>query len=98
MRWKSAAATARLPGRVQGVVVQIATAAPRAASGPRTTGKRTNTVVDSRSRYSISASARAVRSTGDHITGFAPRYRPPFIRNLKSSRTIWASAANDIVV
>ncbi len=64
---------ARLAGRVQGVVVQMTTEAPTAASGPSTTGKRTQTVGETWSWYSTSASASAVRSTGLHITGFEPR-------------------------
>ena len=59
---------------VQGVVVQIATAAP-ASSGRLgvTSGKRTQIVVLVWSWYSTSASASAVFSTTDHITDFLPR-------------------------
>ena len=57
---------------VQGVVVQMTTDAPASPPSP-STGKRTNTVSLVRSWYSISASASAVRSTGDHITGRRPR-------------------------
>ena len=58
---------------VQGVVVQMTTDAPCAASDPSTTGNFTQTVGLLWSWYSTSASARAVRSTGLHITGFEPR-------------------------
>ena len=59
---------------VQGVVVQITTAAP-ASSGRLTSvsGKRTQIVVLVWSWYSTSASASAVFSTTDHITDFLPR-------------------------
>ena len=64
----------RLPGMVQGVVVQMTMAAPRtASSGLSITGKATVITTDVWSWYSISASASAVFSTGDHITGRAPR-------------------------
>ncbi len=80
-------ATARLPGIVQGVVVQIRTEAPASAgSAGSTTGKRTTIVVEVWSRYSTSASASAVFSTTDHITDFLPRYSWPDSRNLPSSR------------
>ena len=65
--------TARLPGMVQGVVVQITTEASARASSPDTTGNLTQIVSDSWSWYSTSASARAVFSTTDHITGLEPR-------------------------
>jgi hypothetical protein len=58
---------------VQGVVVQITTAPPAATSGPSITGNFTQIVGLTWSWYSTSASARAVRSTGLHITGLAPR-------------------------
>ena len=66
---------ARLPGRVQGVVVQMTTLAPMKASPSRSfvTGKATHTVSLTWSSYSTSASASAVFSTTDHITGFEPR-------------------------
>ncbi len=59
---------------VQGVVVQMTTAAP-ARSGRLTSvrGKRTQIVVLVWSWYSTSASASAVFSTTDHITDFLPR-------------------------
>ncbi len=59
---------------VQGVVVQITTE-PRwsVTCGPSVTGKRTQIVGLTWSWYSTSASASAVRSTGLHITGLAPR-------------------------
>src|SRR3546814_7064548 len=73
---------ARLPGRVQGVVVQITMLAPAsAASDAFTTGNLVNTVDEVCSWYSTSASASAVRSTTDHITGLEPLNRPPFIRS-----------------
>ena len=94
----SPAATARLPGMVQGVVVQITTAAPcNSGSGAWITGKRTQIVVLVWSWYSISASARAVFSTGDHITGRSPRYSAPFSRNLQISSAIAASDALSMV-
>ena len=69
------AAMARLPGMVQGVVVQITTAAPassgHAAPGPP--GSAPRSCVQVWSWYSTSASASAVFSTGDHITGRRPR-------------------------
>ncbi len=83
---------ARLPGIVQGVVVQITTDAPtRSCAGADKTGKRTQIVVEVWSWYSISASASAVFSTGDHITGRRPRYSAPFSRNLQISLAIAAS-------
>src|SRR6516162_1487646 len=86
------AAIARLPGIVQGVVVQITTDAPiSACTGADRTGKRTQIVVLEWSWYSISASASAVFSTGDHITGRSPRYSAPFSRNLQISAAIAAS-------
>ena len=68
-------ATARLPGMVQGVVVQITTEAPSTsgAAGAHSTGKRAQSVGETWSWYSISASASAVFSTGLHITGLSPR-------------------------
>ena len=63
-------ATARFCGIVQGVVVQITTEAPPKVSP---TGlNRTQIVWLVWSLYSTSASASAVFSTGDHITGFDP--------------------------
>ncbi len=56
---------------VQGVVVQMTADVP--ASGPVRIGKRTHTVSLVWSWYSISASASAVFSTVDHITGRRPR-------------------------
>src|ERR1700675_2702451 len=92
------AATARLPGMVQGVVVQITTYAPSSSlTGARRIGKRTQIVVLVWSWYSISASASAVFSTGDHITGRKPRYNAPFSRNLQISPAIAASEAGSIV-
>ena len=55
------------------------------ARGAWITGKRTQIVVLVWSWYSISASASAVFSTGDHITGRRPRYSAPFSRNLQIS-------------
>lgn len=63
-----------MPGIVQGVVVQITTrAAARSPSAPDRIGKATNTVSLTCSSYSTSASASAVFSTTDHITGLEPR-------------------------
>ena len=56
---------------VHGVVVQMTIEAP--SSGPPSSLNRTNTVSLVRSWYSISASASAVFSTGDHMTGRRPR-------------------------
>ena len=64
---------ARLPGIVQGVVVQMTTEAPARWGGPLFTGNFAQIVSDSWSKYSTSASASAVRSTTDHMTGFEPR-------------------------
>src|SRR5690349_5717623 len=66
-------AMARLPGRVHGVVVQITmeVSSNSGVAGPET-GKRTHRVVEVWSWYSTSASASAVFSTTDHITGLAP--------------------------
>ncbi len=58
---------------VQGVVVQITTLALPAAAEPSTTGNFTQTVGETWSWYSTSASASAVRSTGLLITGLEPR-------------------------
>ena len=83
---------------VQGVVVQITTElSANNAIGVSTTGKRTQIVVLVWSWYSISASARAVFSTGDHITGRRPRYSAPFSRNLQISLAIAASEGKSIV-
>ncbi|MCY1249681.1 hypothetical protein D9M72_632380 [compost metagenome] len=64
---------ARLPGMVQGVVVQITTKLPARLSGPSVTGNFTQIMSLSTSAYSTSASASAVRSTTDHMTGLEPR-------------------------
>ena len=65
---------ARFAGMVHGVVVQITTKAPsRSPSSVSTMGKRTCTVGEVFSWYSTSASASAVFSTEDHMTGFEPR-------------------------
>jgi hypothetical protein len=60
---------------VQGVVVQITTEARgrREPASVAMTGNFTQTVGLVWSWYSTSASARAVRSTGLHITGLEPR-------------------------
>ena len=55
-------------------------------------------VVEVWSWYSISASASAVFSTGDHITGLEPRNSEPFIRNLPISAAITASEECFMVV
>ncbi len=96
----AAAAIARLEGSVHGVVVQITIRSPfsRQLSGPTdVTGNPICTVGDTWSSYSTSASASAVFSTHDHITGRWPRYRPPFIANWAISPAILASAGNFIV-
>src|SRR5262245_6841566 len=79
---------ARLPGIVQGVVVQITKLAlsriwdasdeadrfaPRTGAAAALTGNFTHTWSLVWSWYSISASASAVFSTTDHMTGFDPR-------------------------
>ena len=64
---------ARLPGMVQGVVVQITILAPSSSGLTAfTTGKRTQMVVEVWSWYSTSASASAVFSTTDQSTGREP--------------------------
>jgi hypothetical protein len=84
---------------VQGVVVQITTLAPSSSlAGAFTTGNFTQIVSEVCSLYSTSASASAVFSTTDQSTGFDPRKRPPFIRNLPISAAICASDAFFIVV
>ena len=45
--------------------------------------------------YSISASARAVFSTVDHMTGLTPLYKPPFNKNLPNSDIIVDSDAHN---
>ena len=65
---------ARLAGIVHGVVVQITTEAPsRSPSSVSVIGNFTQIVGEVFSWYSTSASASAVFSTDDHITGFEPR-------------------------
>ena len=65
--------TALFDGIVQGVVVQMTTLAESSVASPvPTTLNFTHTVKLSLSWYSTSASARAVFSIGDHITGFDP--------------------------
>ena len=91
-------ANALLAGIVHGVVVQIKILAPLKSLSPFKIGKLTHIVGDACSRYSTSASAKAVFSTTDHITGFEPIYRSPFIKNLWNSSTIAASEENSIVV
>ena len=66
---------ARLPGRVQMVVVQMRKERlPLPLSFPRSSrrGNFTYTVVTGSSWYSISASARAVSSWGHQYTGLRP--------------------------
>ena len=75
-------AKALLAGIVHGVVVQIKIFASLKSSAPFKIGKLTQIVGEACSRYSTSASANAVFSTTDHITGFEPIYRSPFIKNL----------------
>ena len=62
-------AIARLPGIVQGVVVQMTTERVLALD----TGNAAKIVSLTWSSYSTSASASAVFSTTLHITGFEPR-------------------------
>ena len=73
---------ARLAGMVHGVVVQMtmdgvawrkASRSSGWSSVAPVTGNLTQIVGLLCSCYSISASARAVRSTGDHMTGLEPR-------------------------
>ena len=78
--------TALFEGMVQGVVVQITTSAPLSSlSSLSVTLNFTQIVKLSLSWYSTSASAKAVFSTGDHITGLDPWYRVPFIKNFINS-------------
>ena len=68
---------ARLPGRVQMVVVQMtkkSLSLSMPGSLPRSScmGNFTYTVVQGSSWYSISASARAVSSLGHQYTGLRP--------------------------
>jgi len=90
-------ATARLAGSVHGVVVQIISDAG-AGSPPRSktafsaassaASKRTKMLSSSRSWYSSSASARAVRFSMDQCTGLSWRYtRPCSTRRAKTSST-----------
>src|SRR5690606_38316778 len=97
---------ARLAGMVHGVVVQITTDGVAARNDSSSsgcpslapvTGNLTHTVGLTCGWYSISASARAVRSTGDHITGLDPRYSWPEFLNLLNSATIAASVAKSMV-
>src|SRR3546814_18695291 len=61
-------------GIVHGVVVQMTACAPTSSAiGLSTILNATSIWVETISSYSISASASAVFSTGDHITGLAPR-------------------------
>ena len=80
---------------VHGVVVQMTTFAPSKA--PFVIINLTQIVGLLCSRYSISASAKAVFSTGDHITGFEPWYKDPFIINFINSSAITASEEKSIV-
>jgi hypothetical protein len=67
-------AMARLPGMVHGVVVQMTMRRPPARAARLPTGKRMTQIVSLVwSWYSTSASASAVFSTTDHITGLEPR-------------------------
>ena len=92
-------AIALFPGIVQGVVVQITTDAfNKSGSFDSKIGNFTYIQVDLCSLYSISASANAVFSTVDHITGLEPLNKLPFSKNLKNSFTIVDSALKDIVV
>src|SRR6185437_411868 len=60
--------------------------------GASTISNATSIWVETMSSYSISASASAVLSTGDHMTGLAPRYSWSVSANLNSSETMVASA------
>jgi hypothetical protein len=63
-----------LVGIVHGVVVQITAWAPTSSGiGDSVISNATSIWVEVMSSYSTSASASAVFSTGDHITGLAPR-------------------------
>ena len=85
---------ARFAGIVHGVVVQIITDVFTSLfSSEEITGNFTKIVIDLCSLYSISASANAVFSTVDHITGLEPRYKLSFSKNLKNSFTIVDSAS-----
>ena len=82
----------------RGVVVQTTAFAPTSAgTGDSTSSKATSIWVEVMSSYSISASASAVFSTGDHMTGFAPRYSCPLSANFISSETIVPSAPKFMV-
>src|ERR1041384_8365409 len=82
-----------LTGIVHGVVVHaIAYAPTNSGIGLSTISNATSIWVETMSSYSISASASAVFSTGDHITGLAPRESWPVSGDLNSSETIVASA------
>ena len=89
-------ASARLPGIVQGVVVQMTMAAFCNAPGV-ITGNRTQMVVLVWSAYSTSASASAVFSTTLHITGRRPRYSAPLLAKRCISDAMAASAEKSIV-
>ena len=83
---------------VHGVVVQITAWAPTSSAiGLSVISNATSIWVETMSSYSTSASASAVFSTGDHITGLAPRYNCPVSANFSSSETIVASAWKSIV-
>ena len=61
------------------------------------TGNLTKIEVEILSWYSISASARAVFSTTDHITGLKPKNKSPFSKNFSSSLRIVISESFVIV-
>ena len=86
---------ARLAGIVHGVVVQITTESSEPADS--WTGNFTQIMGEFRSWYSTSASARAVRSTGLHITGLEPRKRRPDMSTLWNSPTMAASDEKSMV-
>ena len=66
---------------------------PGRCAGAHAPGSAPRSSCEVWSWYSISASASAVFSTGDHITGRRPRYSAPFSRNLQISAAIAASDA-----
>ena len=82
-------ANALLAGIVHGVVVQIIILVSlRKSLFVFLTLKATYIVLDVWSKYSTSASAKAVFSTVVHKTGLKPCYKLPSKRNLPNSLTI----------
>jgi hypothetical protein len=100
-------ATARLPGRVQGVVVQITancgsfgTSTPKACArcSLSATGKATSIAGEVLSSYSTSASASAEPQSMHQFTGLRPRYSRPFFQILPMARISAPSVAGSIVL